>query len=131
MKSINLYVVAVILSVATVAHNCQAFQQQNPVSTYDSRPTFQFQSSNKYNNKALGQLGSTAARAIKDEDTRSVANRLLDEFRTASGEVIDPYEVLKVNREAQRREIRESYRSLSRKYHPDGHRHKTILPGSW
>jgi hypothetical protein len=27
--------------------------------------------------------------------------------------------------------IRQSYRKLSRIYHPDGARHRTILPGSW
>ena len=121
MKFINQYVLACMLLSATVS-TCRAFQQQQllRLTTLQSSPSNQ--------KKAVGQLGSTAARAIKDEEA---ANRLLDEFRTASGEIIDPYRVLKVDREAQRQQIRESYRTLSRKYHPDGHRHKTILPGSW
>ena len=119
MKIINSSVVALSLLIATVSV-CQAFQQRQPVS-FDSRPTCQ-------SSKGLGQLGSTAARTLKDDES---SNRLLEEFRTASGEIINPYQVLRVDREAQRTEIRESYRTLSRKYHPDGHRHKTILPGNW
>lgn len=77
----------------------------------------------------------------------------LGEFSTSTGEVIQPYKVLggtsscrgeicgvesKVNsrtalavsREATTEEIKRAYRSLSRKYHPDGMRFRTILPGS-
>jgi hypothetical protein len=59
------------------------------------------------------------------------SNAWLDEFKTANGEIINPYKVLKVSREAERREIRNSYINLSRRYHPDGARHRDILPGSW
>jgi DnaJ-class molecular chaperone len=55
---------------------------------------------------------------------------LLQEFSVASGEVINPYDVLKVSRKATREEIRASYLTQSRRYHPDGNRHRTILPGS-
>jgi DnaJ-class molecular chaperone len=56
---------------------------------------------------------------------------LLDEFKIHSGEVINPYRVLKVSRKADRTEIKQSYRTLSRRYHPDGNMHKReILPGS-
>lgn len=56
---------------------------------------------------------------------------LLDDFKTATGEIIDPYEVLKVSRDAERSEIRQQYRAFSRKYHPDGMRYNDVLPGSW
>jgi hypothetical protein len=57
-------------------------------------------------------------------------NSLPSEFKTASGEIIDPYAVLNVSRNAERQEIRQSYLALSRRYHPDGVMHKDILPGS-
>jgi DnaJ-class molecular chaperone len=60
------------------------------------------------------------------------ASRLLDDFK-ANGEVIDPYQILKVSRKAERTDIRQSYRDLSRRYHPDGRlqrRNSDILPGA-
>jgi hypothetical protein len=57
------------------------------------------------------------------------SNYLLDEFRTADGEIIDPYKVLKVPRKAEHKDIRQSYRMLSKKYHPDGVRFREVLPG--
>lgn len=54
---------------------------------------------------------------------------LLKEFKTASGEIIDPYEILKVPRKAPKTEVRQAYIGLSRKYHPDGMRNRRILPG--
>lgn len=59
------------------------------------------------------------------------SNYLLNEFRTANGEIINPYRVLKVSRNADRKEIRQSYRMLSKKYHPDGARFREVLPGNW
>ena len=59
---------------------------------------------------------------------------LLQEFSIASGEVINPYEILKVSRKATREEIRASYIKQSRRYHPDAYRNgkgnNNILPGS-
>lgn len=55
---------------------------------------------------------------------------MLKHFASASGEILNPYQVLDVPREADRKEIRQAYMKLSRKYHPDGLRHRSILPGS-
>jgi len=55
---------------------------------------------------------------------------LLQEFKTHTGEVVNPYAVLKISRSAEIAEIKASYRALSRRYHPDVMRHKDILPGS-
>jgi DnaJ-class molecular chaperone len=56
---------------------------------------------------------------------------LLKDFCVASGEVINPYRILKVPRKATRDEIRAAYVTLSRRYHPDGFRQRThILPGA-
>eukprot|EP00536_Pseudo-nitzschia_multiseries_P004458 jgi/Psemu1/188117/e_gw1.74.17.1 len=54
---------------------------------------------------------------------------LMKPFSTASGEIVNPYRVLKVPRSAERKEIREAYRKLSKHYHPDIVRHKEVLPG--
>lgn len=54
---------------------------------------------------------------------------LLQEFKTHTGEVVNPYAVLKISRSADIAEIKASYRALSRRYHPDVMRHKDILPG--
>ena len=56
---------------------------------------------------------------------------LLEEFSTHSGEVVNPYDILKVSRDAERSEIRKAYITLSKRYHPDGYRHRDILPGKW
>ena len=69
------------------------------------------------------------SRVAKEEEEQ--IHFLLTEFTTASGELVDPYKTLKVPRDAGRTEIRSSYRNLSRRYHPDGVRHRKILPGSW
>lgn len=66
----------------------------------------------------------TRQRAVKAETT------LMDEFRIAGGEIVDPYKVLKVSRDANRQTIKKAYRDLSRKYHPDGVRYRTLLPGN-
>jgi len=53
----------------------------------------------------------------------------MDHFRTADGEIINPYRVLNVGRNAEKKEIRHRYRTLSKKYHPDGVRFRDVLPG--
>lgn len=69
----------------------------------------------------------------KKATSKSKANKLLADFATASGEIVNPYQVLKVPRTAEKAEIKVSYRNLSRKYHPDGFMQRKssgILPGS-
>ena len=58
-------------------------------------------------------------------------NILMDDFRTAEGELIEPYKILKISRSASQGEIKKAYRGLSKKYHPDAARHRKFLPGSW
>ena len=55
---------------------------------------------------------------------------LLEDFKTSDGEILNPYKVLKVPRTAESSEIKQAYRQLSRRYHPDGVRYRDILPGS-
>lgn len=68
---------------------------------------------------------SLYARAVAEEECF-----LLQEFKVASGEIIHPYKILKISRSASRQEVKQAYRDLSRRYHPDGVRHRDILPGS-
>jgi curved DNA-binding protein CbpA len=55
---------------------------------------------------------------------------LLEEFKVANGERIHPYKILKINRSATRQEVKQAYRDLSRRYHPDAARFRDILPGN-
>jgi len=64
----------------------------------------------------------------KEEDSK---NFLLEEFSIHTGEIVNPYRTLKVSRDANRSDIRKAYIGLSKRYHPDGVRHREILPGKW
>jgi DnaJ domain len=55
----------------------------------------------------------------------------LDEFKAPSGEILNPYKVLKLKRDATILQIKNAYREQSRRYHPDTQRFKDMLPGSW
>ena len=80
----------------------------------------------------VGGWSSTAARPSTTRVSASAsAVQWMDEFRLHNGEVLNPYRVLKVDRKAERPEIRQRYLELSRRYHPDAARHRDILPGSW
>jgi DnaJ-class molecular chaperone len=74
--------------------------------------------------------GPLAAARSAHRAERAERSFLLQEFSIASGEVINPYDILKVSRKATREQVRDSYIALSRRYHPDGYRHRKILPGS-
>ena len=63
--------------------------------------------------------------------TDAEVSRFLTDFRTADGNVVDPYRMLQVSRSATRIEIKQSYRRLSRKLHPDMVAQSEILPGRW
>jgi hypothetical protein len=73
-----------------------------------------------------GSTHSLYARTASTDE----ASFLLEEFKVANGELIHPYKVLKINRSASRQEVKQAYRDLSRRYHPDGARHRDLLPGS-
>ena len=70
-------------------------------------------------------LPTFMAASVGDE-----ANFLLSEFTMHTGEIVEPYKVLKVSEQADRLAIKQAYRDLSRRYHPDAVRHRDILPGS-
>lgn len=61
---------------------------------------------------------STLLQAASQEESLTGSNQWMQDYRIASGEVINPYEVLKVSRTATATEVRQSYISLSRRYHP-------------
>ena len=75
----------------------------------------------------LARRTATRTRLYADSDP----NWLMAEYRDpTSGEVLDPYEILKIPRHAERQEIKQAYRALSRRYHPDVMITRDILPGS-
>lgn len=55
---------------------------------------------------------------VAREKSIAGSNQWLQEYSIASGEIINPYEVLKVSRGASNQQVRESYITLSRRYHP-------------
>lgn len=68
-----------------------------------------------------------SSRNVRKEES----NYLLDEFRTADGYIVDPYQILQVERNAELGDIKSQYRALSKIYHPDSIRHLDKLPGEW
>lgn len=81
----------------------------------------------------IGAGENNNASYTKKETVRKSKNQLLADFTIASGEIINPYQVLKVPRTAERAQIKTAYRTLSRKYHPDGflqRKNNGILPGN-
>lgn len=73
----------------------------------------------------------TVLHAKKKKNDDSDTSFLLDDFRVATGEVVNPYRVLKIPRDADRKQVKQAYRDLSRRFHPDGARFREILPGHW
>lgn len=61
----------------------------------------------------------------------NVEDRFLSDFKTADGSSVDPYKMLQVKRSATNAEIKQSYRRLSRKLHPDMVAQSDVLPGRW
>ena len=64
-------------------------------------------------------------------DGNSTPDRLMKQFATSFGEVVNPYQILQVPRDAERSTIKESYRRMMKKFHPDARINKDILPGKW
>ena len=56
---------------------------------------------------------------------------LFQDFTTSDGERIDPYEILQLDRTANRMDIKKNYRMLSKLFHPDGVRFADSLPANW
>eukprot|EP00816_Leptocylindrus_hargravesii_P009188 CAMPEP_0196812862 /NCGR_PEP_ID=MMETSP1362-20130617/31840_1 /TAXON_ID=163516 /ORGANISM="Leptocylindrus danicus, Strain CCMP1856" /LENGTH=197 /DNA_ID=CAMNT_0042188789 /DNA_START=115 /DNA_END=711 /DNA_ORIENTATION=- len=71
-----------------------------------------------------------ATKTVRIEDLDKNKARLLADFSTNSGELIDPYKTLKVSRTATISEIKVSYRALMKKLHPDKQKFRDVLPGS-
>lgn len=64
---------------------------------------------------------------VNDEDV----SFLLKEFAFYNGEIIDPYQTLKIHRQADESAVKNAYHALCRRYHPDAARYNDILPGSF
>ena len=86
--------------------------------------------------QAVQDSGSTTSRGATEKSASkkggyTEVSFLLEEFKTAQGNYVDPYKILKVKRTATKMEIKQSYRKLSRKLHPDMVMQRDILPGKW
>merc|ERR1719469_1277374 len=66
-----------------------------------------------------------------DKSARYEKNKLLNDFKTSKGEVLNPYRILKVSRTFDKTEVKQAYRKLSKKFHPDMVRNSDIFPGNW
>ncbi len=82
--------------------------------TYSSRPPVGF---NQFTSPCRS---ATEARAS-----------LYDDFTTSDGDVINPYDVLNIDKSATRSEVRQSYRCLCKQYHPDRVKFFETLPDKW
>ncbi|KAG7361006.1 chaperone protein DnaJ [Nitzschia inconspicua] len=78
---------------------------------------------------SLAMVASTSSSNYSNKKKDDEEHFLLKKFVTSSGEVINPYNVLQVPRNSDRSDIKLSYKRLARRYHPDGARNRTILPG--
>ena len=105
---------SIIITALASALHCQAFQLQV--------------SNERYLSSQITALQMTATTGSFDEKP---THFLMEEFTIHSGEIVNPYETLRVSRKAERTEIRQAYIRLSKRYHPDKVRHSTILPGRW
>jgi DnaJ-class molecular chaperone len=96
-----------------------------------------FQGSQWPNSRSTRRRANVSQRYVASTDNaqnrknQDDSHFLLKKFSTASGEILNPYQVLQVSRNADRKEVRAAYIKLSKRYHPDGVRHRDILPGSW
>lgn len=72
---------------------------------------------------------TTAMSATGTKIRRTNHERLMDDFRLASGEVVNPYRTLKIPRDGEKSAIKKKYYELSKLYHPDRARFSDILPG--
>lgn len=57
------------------------------------------------------------------------SNFLLKDFQTSEGDVVKPYSVLNIHKNANAAEIKQQYRKMSKMYHPDIVMHSRVLPG--
>jgi DnaJ domain len=68
----------------------------------------------------LNVASTSSSSSRVDQHDRSVKYLMTDFCLPSTGELIDPYKILKVSRDADVSSIKASYRTLSRRYHPDG-----------
>lgn len=109
---------------------CFAFALMGLLQLATTTSVMAFQSPVPSFRKLQQPKSTTAATALFAGAEKAKEHSLLQEFSIATGEVINPYEILKVSRRAERPEVRAQYIELSRRYHPDAMRRDGILPGS-
>lgn len=119
----------VALSAATTANSFQLGIDTHPSlhsHTHHSSSSSSRSSTRLHSDATKGKNGKTKF----GQRTDAEVSRFLTDFRTADGELVDPYKLLRVKRGASKTEIKQSYRRLSRKLHPDTVAQTDILPGT-
>lgn len=87
-----------------------------------------FQAPSSFSKQSYSSSRCAASRRDRSEELEE-GHFLLKQYATATGEIVNPYQILKVPRDAEKRVIRDAYRKLSKQYHPDRVRFREILPG--
>ncbi|KAL3761257.1 hypothetical protein ACHAWU_009983 [Discostella pseudostelligera] len=130
--SLPLLVVIIMMLSATPTVNSFQIQRNNhnfrssPLTSSDyNHMHYISRTKSRLYSEKRGNNGKTKFGQKTDEDV----SRFLTDFRTADGTVVDPYKILQVSRSATVIEIKQSYRRLSRKLHPDMVAQMEILPG--
>lgn len=111
--------------------NIKNYKLQSPPLSFRGYTRKHSKSSNDsrlYSEKREKNNGKTKfGKKTNNEDV----SRFLSDYRTADGTLVDPYKILQVSRSATTAEIKQSYRRLSRKLHPDMVAQMEVLPGRW
>lgn len=74
----------------------------------------------------VGRKDAATARSFREEKPKR--SFLLEEFTTYNDELVQPYSILGVGRDAERLDVRRAYIEMSKQYHPDAIRHREVLP---
>jgi len=121
----SLLLFSILVSISAVA--VSSFQPGKPhalLASTRSHDTYYSSKTNLYAN-TTGKYGKTKW----GQKTDAEVSRFLTDFRTADGNVVDPYKMLRLSRDATAPQIKQSYRRLSRKLHPDMVAQNEVLPG--
>ncbi|KAL7474279.1 hypothetical protein ACHAW6_000256, partial [Cyclotella cf. meneghiniana] len=137
MKSAaSCFVLCVVTSLNAVVVTCFRFHGLQHTSHARPPAPTHYTSSSRHLHPRLSATRDDSGSNRQQETRTNYKNktpevsRFLAEFRTAQGTLVDPYKVLKLPRTASSVEIKQSYRKLSRKWHPDAVARKDILPGN-
>mmetsp|Transcript_5886 Transcript_5886/g.12772 ORF Transcript_5886/g.12772 Transcript_5886/m.12772 type:complete len:222 (-) Transcript_5886:106-771(-) len=130
-RSLHLFSLLVLLSAIVVSSfhpvrpHTSSFIRSAPSKNHDNISHLSKTTRLHSSSDTTGKNGKTKF----GQKTDAEVSRFLTEFRTADGNVVDPYKMLGLSRNADTADIKQSYRRLSRKLHPDMVAQSEVLPG--